>query len=242
MKETQVCLHTGSYEKYRAKGSYLFWTSLGEFRKWNKLRTKEKKLSVKWSGTDSAKGKHFKNNIFDGRIVKTEIDRHMQVPAVSGQVMEVDLDLFMIVGLLEGTAVVIRFDKGLVTTRLRVATFALLVDSVGGWMGTGKPPIQRQIHTEVHQVLMLSFLGGRGWRLGGLPLIGGFWHGQEHTGVVGHGCCDPAEKYSMHEYAVMLTFLNWTTEERIFHLSICKVFRRVELYCWFTLNSWKCPC
>ena len=54
----------------------------------------------------------------------------MQVPAVSGQVMEVDLDLFMIVGVLEGTAVVIRFDKGLVTTRLRVATFALLVDSV----------------------------------------------------------------------------------------------------------------
>lgn len=47
MKETQVCLHTGSYEKYRAKGSYLFWTSLGEFWKWNKLRTKEKKTVSK---------------------------------------------------------------------------------------------------------------------------------------------------------------------------------------------------
>lgn len=119
--------------------------------------------------------------------------------------MEVDLDLFMIVGVLEGTAVVIRFDKGLVTTRLRVATFALLVDSVGGWMGTGEPPIQRQIHTEVHQVLMLSFLGGRGWRLGGLPLIGGFWHGQEHTGVVGHGCCDPAGFGTWDVFEILVT-------------------------------------
>lgn len=52
--------------------------------------------------------------------------------------MEVDLDLFMIVGVLEGIVVVIWFDKGLVIIRLRVVMFVLFVDLVGGWMGIGE--------------------------------------------------------------------------------------------------------
>lgn len=153
----------------------------------------------------------------------------MQVPAVSGQTIETDLDIFEIVGVLEGTAVVDRFDKGRVTFRLGVVKAALPLDSaVGGWMGTAAPPIQRQIHTEVHQVLL--FWEGRGRRLSGLPLSEGFGHGQEHVGVVGQGCWGAAEaetEYIAHKFA-FLPFLNFTMRGKIFHLSIYKVSKLVE--------------
>ena len=120
---------------------------------------------------------------------------------------------------------------GLVTFRLGVVKAALPLDPVGGWMGTGAPPIQRQIHTEVHQVLL--FWEGRGRRLSGLPLSVGFGHGQEHVGVVGHGCCDAAEaetEYIAHKFA-NLPFLNFTMSGKNFSPIHLQGFQNSRTFC-----------
>ena len=112
----------------------------------------------------------------------------IQVPATSGQVTETDLEVVEIVGVLESSDAVNRFDKGLVATRSKAA--ALLLSSEGGWILVGAPPIHRQTHTEMQRVLVLLFVLGRGRRFNGLPLKEGFGHGQEHVGGGGHGCLE----------------------------------------------------